>query len=98
MYESFLAVNDTTAPVSISHSKVFWQVPSSDLQIVVRYYPILRRNGAALEVFEDGMRSGNWKAVLFSLAESLTIWKNSFADCLIEDLVIQGLMTDASTI
>jgi hypothetical protein len=60
--------------------------------------PILKKNGAALEVFEDGMSSGNWRAVLFSLAESLTIWKNSFADCLIEDCVIQGLITDASRI
>jgi hypothetical protein len=58
--------------------------------------PILRRNGASLDEFEKGMSSGDWKAVLFSLAESLTIWKNSFADCLFEDSVIQGLLTNAN--
>jgi hypothetical protein len=60
--------------------------------------PILARNGVSLHDFEDGMRKGNWKRVLFCLAESLTIWKNSFADCLFEDCVIQGLMQDVSNL
>ncbi len=58
--------------------------------------PILSRNGVTLTEFENGMRVGDWKAVLFFLAESLTLWKNSFTDCLLEDCVIQGLLTDAN--
>jgi hypothetical protein len=57
--------------------------------------PILTRNGVSLNDFQDGMSTGNWKSVLFCLAETLTIWKNSFVDCLIEDCAIQGLFSDA---
>ncbi len=52
--------------------------------------PILSRNGVSLCDFENGMCAGDWKSVLFSLAETLTIWKNSFADCLIKQCAIKG--------
>jgi hypothetical protein len=57
--------------------------------------PILSRNGVSLCDFENGMSTGDWKAVLLALAETMTIWKNSFSDCLINDCVVQGLYTDA---
>jgi hypothetical protein len=57
--------------------------------------PVLARNGVSLCDFEDGMREGNWKRVMFCLAESLTIWKNSFSDCVLEDTAIYGLLQDA---
>jgi hypothetical protein len=60
--------------------------------------PILSRNGVSLSDFQSGMSVGNWKSVLFSLAEALTIWKNSFVDCLIEDSAIRGLFSDASSL
>ncbi len=60
--------------------------------------PILARNGVTWSEFENGMRKGDWRVVLFALAESLRLWRNSFADCLIKDCAIQGLLADASNV
>jgi hypothetical protein len=57
--------------------------------------PTLARNGVTLCAFEEAMRVGSWKRVLFLFFEVLTIWKNSFADCTIEDSTIQILWDDA---
>ncbi len=57
--------------------------------------PILARNGVLLSSFECSMRTGNWRSLLHLLFEMLTVWKNSFVDCIIEDCATQALHQDA---
>jgi hypothetical protein len=42
-----------------------------------------------------GMRKGTWKSVLFSLYEVMTVWKNSFSTCVIDDTVLRTFLDDA---
>jgi hypothetical protein len=44
------------------------------------------------------MRTGNWRSLLHLLFETLTVWKNSFVDCIIDDCAIQTLHQDALTL
>jgi hypothetical protein len=57
--------------------------------------PLLARNGVTWEDFEKNMGEGKWKEVLFSLHEVVTIWRNSFETCTIDDVVLNSLYTDA---
>jgi hypothetical protein len=60
--------------------------------------PVLARNGVLLTNFESSMRTGNWRSLLHLLFETLTVWKNSFVDCIIDDCAIQTLHQDALTL
>jgi hypothetical protein len=60
--------------------------------------PVLARNGVTFHNFEEAMREGNWKSLLFLMHEMLIVWKNSFADSVIEESAIQLLRADALTL
>jgi hypothetical protein len=57
--------------------------------------PLLVRNGVSWEDFETNMGKGKWKEVLFLLHETMTVWRNSFTTCVIDDLTMNSLYDDA---
>jgi hypothetical protein len=58
----------------------------------------LARNGVSWCDFEHGMRKGKWREVLFLLHEVMTVWKNSFPTCVIDDVVLTRLLSDANSL
>jgi hypothetical protein len=57
--------------------------------------PLLARNGIFWADFETNMGKGKWREVLFLLHEVLTVWKNSFTTCTIDDVTMTLLYDDA---
>jgi hypothetical protein len=55
----------------------------------------MARNGVSWDVFKLRMGKGEWKKVLFLLHEVMLIWKNTFQDCVIDDIVLNTLLKDA---
>jgi hypothetical protein len=58
----------------------------------------LTRNGVTWGDFEQGMRRGKWREVLFLVHEVMTVWKNSFPTCSIDDVILTTLSIDANNL
>ncbi len=56
---------------------------------------LLARNGVRWDDFKLRMGKGEWREVLFLIHETMTTWKNTFQDCVIEDDVLCILLRDA---
>ncbi len=56
---------------------------------------LLARNGVVWEEFARQMGLGQWGGILFTLHEVMTIWKNTFETCILEDVIFEMLYQDA---
>jgi hypothetical protein len=48
------------------------------------------------EAFEECMTTGAWRELLFLLSELMTVWKNSFSECVFDDAMLSAVTEDAS--
>jgi hypothetical protein len=59
---------------------------------------LLARNNVTWDDFVTQMGKGQWKEVLLMIHEVMTIWKNSFETCALEDATLATLCYDANQI
>jgi hypothetical protein len=59
---------------------------------------LLARNNVTWEEFRIRLGEGKWKEALFMVFEVMTIWKNTFETCILEDVIFEMLYQDARTV
>jgi hypothetical protein len=59
---------------------------------------LLARNNVTWDDFKTQMGKGQWKEMMLTIHEVMTIWKNSFETCAFEDTTLATLCSDANLI